>query len=554
MKKRSYFTNKYHSKKFLSLLTAAALAFSSTGWGSETPDISSSEAADQEQSSLETGSFEKPGESDGTAPEKPGEPDETAPEKPGESDGTAPGKPGESDGTAPEKPGEPGEMAPGAGGPGGQTWAGSYEAVNEYTETVQVSDETLASTGTDENAVLVDGETALVTLEGVAVTRTSADSTGGDNSSFYGVGAAALVTEGVLSLKNSTISSDAAGGAGVFAYGDGTAYVSDTVIQTTQDTSGGIHVAGGGTLYAWNLNVETEGESSAAIRSDRGSGTMVVDGGTYISNGIGSPAVYSTADITVHEGQLTANGSEAICIEGRNTIRLFDCELSGNMSDLDQNDCTWNVILYQSMSGDSQVGNSTFQMTGGSLTAGNGGMFYTTNTESTFFLSNVKIVCAEDSEFFLKCTGNSNERGWGTQGDNGADCSFTASEQVMEGDICWDSISNLDFYMVNGSTLTGAAVQDESCAGSGGEGYANIWIDETSTWFVTGDSTVTALANAGLITDTEGRTVSVLGSDGTVYVEGTSPYTITAETYTDSPDFSGASQAEEWSSFAAEQI
>lgn len=138
---------------------------------------------------------------------------------------------------------------------------------------------------------------------------------------------------------------------------------------------GGVHVAGGGTLYAWDLQVETAGESSAAIRSDRGSGKMVVDGGSYLSTGVGSPVIYSTADIAVHGASLTAEGSEAICIEGLNSIRLFDCDLSGNMQDWSQNDCTWNVILYQSLSGDSQVGNSTFEMQGGSLTAKNGGMF-----------------------------------------------------------------------------------------------------------------------------------------------------------------------------------
>ena len=110
-------------------------------------------------------------------------------------------------------------------------------------------------------------------------TRTSADSTGGDSSSFYGVGAALLVTGGTAKITNSTITTDAAGGAGVFAYGDGVAYVSDSTITTTKDTSGGIHVAGGGTLYAKDLTVTTGGGSAAAIRSDRGSGTLVVDGG-----------------------------------------------------------------------------------------------------------------------------------------------------------------------------------------------------------------------------------------------------------------------------------
>ena len=63
------------------------------------------------------------------------------------------------------------------------------------------------------------------------------------------------------------------------------------------------------------------------------------------------------------------------------------------------------------MSGDSEVGNSTFEMVGGSLTAKNGGMFYTTNTESTFVLSDVDITYANDSDFFLRCTGNANEHG-----------------------------------------------------------------------------------------------------------------------------------------------
>ena len=82
-----------------------------------------------------------------------------------------------------------------------------------------------------------------------------------------------------------------------------------------QNTYSGIQVAGGGTLYAWDLDVVTDGESSADIRSDRGSGTMVVDGDNYTSNGVGFPAVYSTADITIHDTDLSATGSETICID-----------------------------------------------------------------------------------------------------------------------------------------------------------------------------------------------------------------------------------------------
>ena len=439
------------------------------------------------------------------------------------------------------------------GAPGGQQGApDSYDAANEYTGDAESDGESFVSTGTDENAVLVDSG-AKVTIKNAQISRQSSDSTGGDNSSFYGIGAAVLAKDGTVNVSGSEITTDAAGAAGVFAYGDGTAYVSDTTITTQQDTSGGIHVAGGGTLYAWNVNAETSGESSAAIRSDRGGGTIVADGGTYTSNGVGSPAIYSTADIAVSDAQLTANGSEAVCIEGLNSIHLFNSDLTGNMADDEQNDCTWNVILYQSMSGDSEVGNSTFEMEGGSLTAKNGGMFYTTNTESTFLLSGVDIAYADDSEFFLRCTGNENRRGWGSVGSNGADCLFTAKEQEMQGDVIWDSVSDLDFYMTDGSTLTGAVVDDESCVGEGGDGVCNFYISDDSTWVVTGDSTLTNLQCAGTITDENGNTVSVVGTDGTVYVDGDSEWTVTVESYEDTADLSGAAASTTWNDYAVDQ-
>ena len=449
------------------------------------------------------------------------------------------------------------------GGPGGENGSApqgggqsaaptSYTSATEYSKDKTTTGKTYSSTGTDENAVHVtDG--ANVTLKDATVSRESEESQGGDSSSFYGIGAAVLTTDGISYIRGGKVNTNAKGGAGIFSYGDGTTYVSDTTISTKKDTSGGLHVAGGGKLFAWDVTATTQGESSAAIRSDRGGGTMVVDGGTYTSNGTGSPAVYSTADIAVHNADLTANNSESVCIEGLNSLRLFDCNLTGNMKDDSQNDCTWNVILYQSMSGDSEIGNSTFEMDGGTLTAKNGGMFYTTNTESTIRLSNVDITYAKDNDFFLKCTGNSNQRGWGTSGSNGADCNFTADNQKMEGDVIWDSISQLDFYMSNGSTLKGAVTDDESNAGNGGSGYCNFYIAKGCTWTVTGDSTLTNLYNAGTIVDNDGKTVTIKGTDGTVYVKGDSEYTITVSSYSTKADMSGMTDASSWTDYEKEK-
>lgn len=132
---------------------------------------------------------------------------------------------------------------------GGQSAAPtSYTSATEYSEDKTTTGKTYSSTGTDENAVHVtDG--AKVTLKDATVSRESEDSQGGDSSSFYGIGAAVLTTDGISYISGSNITTNANGGAGIFSYGDGTTYVSDTTISTKKDTSGGLHVADGGSGY-----------------------------------------------------------------------------------------------------------------------------------------------------------------------------------------------------------------------------------------------------------------------------------------------------------------
>ena len=481
---------------------------------------------------------------------------ETAQAEP-ESESAAAGTAEQEPESAPEKP-DGGAPAPGQGKPGGPPPGGGaskpdhYDAVVDAAEDMLFKHQTIRSESADENAVLAKNG-ASVTLFADDILRVSDASAGGDSASFYGIGAAVLCTDGNVYVDSCDITTDAKGGAGVFAYDKGTAYVSQTKIVSEQDTSGGLLAAGGGTLYAWDCDVETNGESSAAIRSDRGGGTMVIEDGTYISKGQGSPAVYSTADITAAYATLTAEGSEAVCIEGDNQLRLFNSNLSGNMADLPQNGLTWNVILYQSMSGDSEEGSSLFEMNGGILEAKNGGMFYTTNTQSTFVLRQVDMRGASDQEFLLRAAGNSNERGWGEKGKNGADCSFTGIRQELDGDVQWDSISTLKFYLTEGSVFSGAILQDETDAGEGGEGFSELFIDKDSTWYVTGDSTVTKIHCAGAIQDPIGKPVTIVKPDGTVLQEGTSRFTITAEEYDNTPDLSGAGKSSEYDSFKAEK-
>ena len=335
----------------------------------------------------------------------------------------------------------------------------SSEVTNGTAATTLTADETIsgttyASSGDDENALRIDGAT--VTLNGVTVNKSGGTSSSTENGDFYGTNAGILALNGAtVTIKNATINTSAANGNGVFSYGSGTTVkISDSTIRTTEHNSGGIQTTGGGITNASNLDVETQGASSAAIRSDRGGGTVKVTGGKYVTNGTGSPAVYSTADITVSDATLTANNSEAIVVEGKNSVTLKNCTVAGTMPNGDGSENVHCVMIYQSTSGDAETGRASFSMTGGSLVSKNGDLFYVTNTGCDITLSGVALTLANDN--LLVVSGNSSSRGWGTSGANGGEATFTADAQTLKGKITVDSISSLTFTMKNGTAFTGS--------------------------------------------------------------------------------------------------
>ncbi len=418
-----------------------------------------------------------------------------------------------------------GDKPDGNGGMGGGSFGGSGEvtqgtAAETITEDGTYTGESYSSTGDDENALRIDGAT--VTLDSITVSKSAGASSNTEDGDFYGMNAALLATNGAdVTITDSTIESSAQNGNGVFSYGEGTVVtISDSTITTTADNSGGIQTTGGATMNASNLTVDTSGSSAAAIRSDRGGGTVNVDGGTYVSNGYNSPAVYSTAAITVANATLTANNSEALVIEGQNSITLTDCDVYGNMSDTqgtssDEN--VHNVMIYQSMSGDADVGTSEFSMTGGTLTGNNGDMFYITNTHAIVTLSGVEITTNETDGYTFNITGNSASRGWGTAGANGAQAEITLDDQVLEGDIRVDTVSTMTLDLTNGTEFTGTInIEDNEQDGTAVDDNAVVTIDEDSTWVLTGDCTITSLENNGTI-EFNGYTITL--ADGTVLSE-----------------------------------
>lgn len=389
--------------------------------------------------------------------------------------------------TPPEKPkGAPPEK------PEGEDVASEEETngTSAYTLDTDTTEngQTYLSSEQDENALRVE-KGATVTISDFMVQKTDGDTSNTGNSDFYGLNAGVLVRDGSkATLQNLKIESSAAGANAVFAYGEKTSVkLLNGTIDTKRDHSGGVDVAGGALIDAENLNVKTYGKSSAAIRSDRGGGIIKVKNGSYETYGTGSPAIYSTAAIYAENTNMTAAHSEAVVVEGANSVTITNCNISGSMDGTyggDSAENIHNVMLYQSMSGDAMQGQSSFSMKYGVLSAMQGDMFYITNTSAKIRLENVNFNCAQDA-YLVNVAGNDGSRGWGEAGQNGGTLEMETFNENMQGNIAVDDISSLTLKLNSNSRLVGTINSENS------KGEITVILSSDSYWDLTGDSYIT---------------------------------------------------------------
>lgn len=355
-----------------------------------------------------------------------------------------------------------------------QTNKVEYQATTEITEDKEITDENYSSTTSDENSVLVSGNT--VTIKNSSITKDGAN----------------------LTLKNITVTTNATGANDVFSYGgsattnnassDGTTVnISDSKITTTKDNSGGIMTTGGGIMNATNLTIKTSGTSSAAIRSDRGGGEVNVNKGTYQTDGVGSPIIYSTANITVKNAKLIATKPEGVVIEGKNSVTLENVDLTDTNNKLNGQSTTYkNIFLYQSMSGDASDGEATFTAKNSNIVTNKGDTFYITNTSATINLSNNTITNNDKTGNFLR----SKKDSWGNDGSNGGDTTLNMTNQSAIGNIVIDEISTLKMNLKDSSYYEGTINGDNSAKS------IKLVLDKTSKIKLTGDSYVTSLEDS----------------------------------------------------------
>ena len=336
--------------------------------------------------------------------------------------------------------------------------------------------QTLNASRQDESALLVR-QGAVLTLTNSTLSKTG-DSSSADASNFTGQNAIILVNGSTARLENLTLFSDADGANAVFSTGEKSVVnAKHLTIHTKNNSSRGLDATYGGTINAEDVDITTEGAHCGALATDRGEGNVIVTGAKIKTSGEGSPCIYSTGNIQLSNGHGEATGSEIAVVEGKNSITLTNSTLTGHIKH--------GVMLYQSFSGDANVGVAKFTAKDSTLNnQSDGPMFYITNTTAAATLENTELV--QSGDILVKVTSDR----WGSTGKNGGDFTLTAKNQRLQGRILANNISKVTLNLGAQASFTGTINEDYQAE------TANITLDKDAVWNLTADAYVTAITDA----------------------------------------------------------
>ncbi|MEE0938518.1 hypothetical protein [Methanobrevibacter sp.] len=321
---------------------------------------------------------------------------------------------------------------------------------------------------------------------------------GGDNSQGGGGGQPPEMPSGEGGQNSGNSGGDPSGASDVS--GNTQATIKNVKITTHSDKSRGLDATYKGKINAENIIINTDGQSCAALATDRGEGEVHVKNseintGVSKTSGRGSPLIYSTGNITIENTKGTSYVSQIACIEGKNSIGVTNSDLTGysegNRKDGDNYVDLGGIFIYQSMSGDADVGTSLFTAKDSKLTIPQESsvykeapMFHVTNTACVIDLKNTEFSFGSGT--FLEI---SSQNQWGTTGSNGGNAELKTDSEKIDGNVIVDNISSLNWTMKN-TEFKGAI---------NSTGNTTVNVADGSTWTLTGDSSLSSLAVSGKI-------------------------------------------------------
>ena len=188
-------------------------------------------------------------------------------------------------------------------------------------------------------------------------------------------------------------------------------------------------VGEGSSVTVDGATVTTNGSSAGAVVAVEG-GKMDVSNATLTTDGANSPLVYSAGTVTVSDSTGAANGAQIAVLEGEHSLTFDGCDFTTNGIGGHNNIDNAAIMIYRTVSEDSEQKASEFTATGSTLTVNPSSSVYT--TAPLFFVTNtladVKLTDTTasfyDAGYFMIATGTEM---WGTAGMNGATVTLETS-------------------------------------------------------------------------------------------------------------------------------
>lgn len=338
---------------------------------------------------------------------------------------------------------------------------------------VKVSGEDIISREDDTSAALAitGGE---LTLDKVTL-MSSSSSTDSLMSRFYGL------CSGVLSYPRSKadvlysdINTTGKSASAAFSYGTGAVInITGGSLTASGENSHGVAVTYKGELNSSDCVITANGINSPAVFAGRGGGTINITGGSVTSTGAYSPAVYSAGTVALTGTKLSSSLSEAGVVEGKSSLTLTGCSSHSE---------TGSFLLCQTNSGEASAGLTTLSLHAGSVDNGTGALFTVSNTDAEIFMQGVDISTGSSS--LVNAVANDK---WGKNGENGGNVHITANFQKLKGNVYADNFSTVTLELSGLSVFSGSINSQRTAK------EANIILDASSVWNVTGNSFVSAL-------------------------------------------------------------
>ena len=366
----------------------------------------------------------------------------------------------------------------------------NYSNYNSIKSNEDLTGEKLSSSEVDQSVVYITNKG--ITIKDSSLIKESGNSSNIENSEFYGVNSAVLIQEGEATITGGEIVTKAQGANALCATNGGTVQISKTSIKSINTKQArGFLASYGGTIIANEVSILTQGESCASLATDRGRGQVTCTGCILMTEGLGSPLIYSTGTIIVNgKTSGTASGAQMVIVEGRNTVSLSNSDLKcSGVGRKNVDNC--GVMIYKSHSGNStnegssfHCKSSTMEIESSSDVYSSAPMFFITNTNTEINLNECTFTYG--SGVFLNAASTSD---WGKSGENGGNVTLNLVNQNIEGDFSVDAISGLVINMVN-STIRGAINKAKTAD------KLEIVMDSNSKIILNGNSYYTNLINS----------------------------------------------------------